>query len=63
MEKGPTREELLEARAELQRQIDILGTPSIMGLGRSDKEDTIQLLQTRLNEINKALANLGKGPA
>jgi len=62
MQKDRLREELLKARDELQRQIDILSIPSLWGGGttgrRSDKEAVIQLLCTRLNEVNRKLNSL-----
>ena len=54
------KEQLIEARSKIQREIDVLRTPSLVGLGsRPDKSATIEMLKARLREIDEALAGLG----
>ena len=60
MHEKPLKEQLIEARSKIQREIDVLPTPSLVGLGsRPDKAATIEMLKARLREIEEALAGLG----
>lgn len=67
MQKDRLRYELVKAREELQRQIDVLSIPSIIGGGfierRSDKDSIIELLQARLKEIERELRDLNPNSA
>jgi hypothetical protein len=64
MHEKPLKEQLIEARAKILREIDILRTPSLIGLGsRPDKAATIEMLKARLQEIDEALAGLGDDDA
>jgi hypothetical protein len=69
--KGPTmmrdalREQLIGARQNLSRQLEILQSPTTVtgngGLVPPDNRGLIADLQRQLREINKAIANLGAG--
>jgi hypothetical protein len=57
------REQLIEARANLSRQLEILQSPATVsgkgGLVPPDSRELIGDLQRQLREIDEALANLG----
>lgn len=53
------RQQLIEGRPKIQRQLDFLSIPSIVGLGyRPDKKAAIERLQATLREINETLAGM-----
>ena len=53
------REQLLEARDRLRRQLEILPPRPSMGRGSPDDREVIQHLKNTLGEIEQALADLG----
>jgi hypothetical protein len=56
----PIRKQLIEGRVRIQRLLDFLYIPSMIGLGgRPDKERTISMLETKLREIDETLAVIG----
>jgi hypothetical protein len=59
----PLRQQLLDARAALQRQIEIMSAGTIRGFGYQPGSQ--QALEDELREIDEVLANLGPddGPA
>lgn len=64
MHEKPLKEQLIEARSKIQREIDVLRTPSLIGLGsRPDKAVTIEMLKARLRDIEEALASLAEDDA
>jgi hypothetical protein len=58
---GSLREQLIEARRNLSRQLEILQAPATVSgkAGPPDNRGLIGDLQRQLREINEALANLG----
>jgi len=59
------REQLIEARKNLSRQLEILQSPAtVTGKGPPpDNRGLIGDLQQQLREINEAIANLGSNDA
>jgi hypothetical protein len=61
------REQLIEARRNLSRQLEILQSPATLtgkgALVPPDNRGLIADLQRQLREINEAIANLGSGDA
>lgn len=56
-DERPLRAQLIEAQARLQREIEILQSPT--GIGRApDCREEMAALEAELNEIEAALANL-----
>ena len=55
-DEPPSREELIQARNDLQRQIEILQNPA---RARDRNPQLIAKLQAMLDEINECLADLG----
>ena len=57
----PLRQQLLDAKATLERQIEIMSLGTVRGFGyqRGSKEE----LQHKLGEIDELLANLGPSDA
>ena len=53
----PMRQQLLEAKATLERQIEIMSTGTIRGFGYQPGSQ--EALQRELDEINGLLANTG----
>lgn len=61
-DERPLRAQLIEARARLRREIEILQSPS--GIGQApDSRDDMVALETELREIEAALANLAPDEA
>ncbi|HTZ78864.1 MAG TPA: hypothetical protein VMC10_13190 [Stellaceae bacterium] len=62
MEAG-LREQLIEAKRNLSRQLEILQSPATVagkpGLEAPDSRALISELQSQLREINTAISNLG----
>ena len=56
--EAPTRDELIQARYDLQRQLDILETPM-----RSRNPQMIAKLRGMIDEINECLADLESNSA
>lgn len=54
----PLREQLIEARDKVRRELEIFQAPSSIG-GSPDNRSVIADLQTELGQIQEALANLG----
>lgn len=54
----PLREQLIEARDRIRRELEILRSPSSIG-GGADSRSVIAALQSELAEIEAALANRG----
>jgi hypothetical protein len=54
----PLREQLMEARDRIRRELEILRSPSSIG-GGADSRSVIAALQSELAEIEAALANRG----
>jgi len=52
----PIREQLVEARDKIRRELEILMSPSSIG-GGADNRDVIAQLQAELREIEAELAN------
>jgi hypothetical protein len=65
MHGKPLREQLIQARAKIQREIDILRTPAIIGFPNAPnpKKTLIEKLKTELQELDEALAGLGSDDA
>ena len=61
------REQLIEARTNLSRQLEILQSPATVtgkgGLVPPDNRGLIADLQRQLREVNEAIANLGSSDA
>jgi hypothetical protein len=61
------REQLIGARTNLSRQLEILQTPTTVtgkgGLDSPDNRGLIADLQRQLREINEAIDNLGSSDA
>ena len=57
----PMRQQLLEAQANLERQIEVMSVGTIRGFGWQPGSKAE--LQAQLSEINEALANLGPDDA
>ncbi len=57
------REQLIEARRNLSRQLEILQSPATLTGkgGPPDNRGLIADLQRQLREINEVIANLGSG--
>ena len=57
------REQLIEARRNLSRQLEILQSPATVtgkgGLDSPDNRGLIADIERQLREINEAIANLG----
>jgi hypothetical protein len=55
------RDQLIEARADIQHEIDILRTPTTIGGGYfiDPKNPLVATLEAKLQEIDEALAGLG----
>jgi hypothetical protein len=54
----PLREQLVEARDRIRRELEVLMSPSTIG-GGADSRSVIAALETELREIEDALANRG----
>jgi len=54
----PLREQLMEARDRIRRELEILRSPSSIG-GGADSRSVIAALESELAEIEAALANRG----
>ena len=54
----PLREQLIEARDRIRRELEILRSPSTIG-GGADSRSVIAALESELAEIVAALANRG----
>jgi hypothetical protein len=52
----PLREQLIEARDRIRRELEILRSPSTIG-GGADSRSVIAALESELSEIVAALAN------
>ena len=52
----PIREQLMEARDKIRRELELLITPSSIG-GPADSRSVIAALEAELAEIEDALAN------
>jgi hypothetical protein len=63
----PLREQLIGARKDLSRQLEILQSPATVtgkgGLDSPDNRGLIADLQRQLREINEAIDNLGSSDA
>jgi hypothetical protein len=61
------REQLIDARRDLSRQLEILQSPATVtgkgGAAPPDNRGLIADLQRQLGEINEAIANLGSSDA
>ncbi|HZZ69611.1 MAG TPA: hypothetical protein VFE18_15680 [Phenylobacterium sp.] len=57
-DEEPLREQLIEARDRLRRELEVLLSPSTIG-GGADSRSVIAALETELREIEAALANRG----
>jgi len=61
--RDPLREQLIGARNDLSRQLEILQSPATVtgkgGLDSPDNRGLIADLQRQLREINEAIDNLG----
>ena len=58
LDDEPLREQLMEARDRIRRELEILYAPSSIG-GGADSRSVITALQSELAEIEAALANRG----
>jgi hypothetical protein len=54
----PLREQLMEARDRIRRELEILRSPSSIG-GGADSRSVVAALQSELAQIEAALANRG----
>ena len=52
----PLREQLLEARDKIRRELEILSSPSSIG-GGADNRSVIAALESELGQIEEELAN------
>lgn len=62
MAEKSIRQQLIEARANIQREIDILHTPAVIGgppFVPNPKKALVEKLKAELREIDEALADLG----
>jgi hypothetical protein len=57
MKKDRIREELLKARDDVKRQLDVIALPNETGF-RPDMRPVTALLESRLNEIERELKGL-----
>ena len=65
MHERSLRQQLIEARGEIQREIDDLRTPAMIGYGflPNPKKALIETLKAKLKEIDEALDRLGQDDA
>jgi hypothetical protein len=62
--RKPLRQELINARLNIERQLEILrGAPQIKVTPSPDNRSLIETLEEELREIDEAIANLGTGDA
>jgi hypothetical protein len=54
----PIKEQLVDARDRIRRELEVLMAPSSIG-GGADSRSVIAALETELREIEDALANRG----
>jgi hypothetical protein len=65
MHERPLRQQLFQARGEIQREIDDLRTPAMIGYAflPNPKKVLIETLKAKLKEIDEALDGLGQDDA